>query len=60
MLIIWKLLNNFLFSCPLFLLIMIELSPETYYYIVKEYEESGYKDFDEMFISSCDYIGGLI
>ena len=49
-----------LFYCPLFLLIMIELSPETYYYIVKEYEESGYKDFDEMFISSCDYIGGLI
>ena len=49
-----------LFSCPLFLLIMIELSPETYYYIVKEYEEQGYKDFDEMFIGGCDYIGGLI
>jgi len=35
-------------------------SDETYYYIVKEYEESGYKDFDEMFLASCDYIGGLI
>ena len=33
---------------------MIELSPETYYYIVKEYEESGYKDFDEMFIEFND------
>ena len=39
---------------------MIELLPETYYYIVKEYEEQGYKDFDEMFLSGCDYIGGLV
>ena len=60
MLIIWRLHKQPLFYCPLLLLIMIELSPETYYYIVKEYEESGYKDFDEMFIGSCDYIGGLI
>ena len=38
---------------------MIELSPETYYYIVKEYEEQGYKDFEHcQHYEEVEYIEG--